>query len=93
VLVASPVLVAIINKPARKSLAVIEEQVANDHTSNLRVDIDRLESKVDRISDLLADHLIASSRSDTAHAERLTNFIERVNQERAPQRRLFWRKE
>lgn len=92
VLVASPVLVALIQRPQRKSLAAIEEQVTNDHTSNMRDDLDRIEAKVDKIADLFSEHLVASAKSDTANAERLTNFIEWVHNELAPRRRP-WRKE
>ena len=92
VLVASPVLVAWIQRPQRKSLAAIEEQVTNDHTSNLRVDLDRIEAKIDNLAALMAEHLVAASKSDTAMNERLTNHIDWVHNELTPRRRP-WRKD
>ena len=109
-MLSSPVIIAVVGiftviaqrdrRKSRKSLQTIEEQVANDHTSNLRVDIDRIESKLDQIVskvDALADtqtrHLVAADEAETAQDRRTQQIVERVSDLSTRVRRIETRQE
>lgn len=109
-MLSSPVIIAVVGiftvlaqrdrRKSRKSLAMIEEQVANDHASNLRVDIDRIESKVDQLVskvDALADvqtrHLVAADEAKTAQDRRTQQIVERVSDISSRVRRIETRGE
>lgn len=61
--------------------AETREQVSNDHSSNLREDVDRIERKVDRINQVFTEHIVASEKQQTAQDQRLTNFIADIRAE------------
>lgn len=104
-LLASPVIIAVIagvfavlQSPRLKRIesdaAETKVQVTNDHQSNMRDDITSIDTKLDRLTELLMEHINAASKADTARDERVNGIVRRLNDELGPEhrRRRWWRR-
>lgn len=81
----SAVTTALIQRPRlqriERAAVAANEQVSNEHTSNLRDDVDRIEEKVDTLTDTMTRHILSAKEADTERDRRLTNFIADVRAE------------
>lgn len=97
-LLASPVIIAVVagvfavlQRPRLKRIENATRdtnvQVTNDHESNMRDDISAIDAKLDKLTELMLEHINAAAKADTARDERTNTIVRRINDELGPERR------